>query len=198
MKSELKSIHRHIVGDYSSELIWASMHAQPLSFAVIPDLRKKLCATLKKFDISIRIRQNLCQSLTEVLSNLIEHPIKKASFVDIKIRKNGNCIHFCIRDNSTPFLNFHEKIRKSRQIIKQDQMGIEVCGRGLGLITCLHKNILYLPSKETEDGYNHFCIIEKNGYPVSSIHSFSLSETEKENRPCIQFSPYRSSGQKNV
>ncbi|MGM0421477.1 MAG: ATP-binding protein [Pseudomonadota bacterium] len=186
MLTELTAMRKYLETDISSKLIWAKTYDEPIGFVQIPYLRNRLNETLAKFHISPRIRRKLCHSLTEILSNLIEHPAKKASFIDLKVYKSEEYIYFCLRDDSSPFIDFYKKLAESRLLFTSSLPATS--GRGLGLVAEQHKNTLYLTKNETDDGYNHFCIFEKRPRHQSAKQLHSLTAHRKK-RVCLRFSP---------
>jgi hypothetical protein len=186
MRPELVKIRENIETDDNAELIWAKTYNEPIGFVQIPYLRDRLNETLAKFHVSPRIRKKLCLSLTEIISNLIEHPVKKASFIDLKVSKNQEYIYFCLRNNSSPFLHFQKKAEESRHLMASNFSALS--GGGLGVVVEQHKNILYLTKNETNDGYNHFCIFEKRPGTSASGRLHSL-EDQRKKRVRLRFSP---------
>ncbi len=132
-----------------STLAYNDMHA----------LRKKVSEFLQLEHISKKHIDNLLLSMTEILTNLVKHPIHKADHIEIRVNISKTRIELEVLDNSTPFAAFNTKCETALSMLNAVVTKAEG-GYGLGCILTLCKNPTYLPIDSSPDHLNHFKIFQ--------------------------------------
>jgi len=125
----------------------------------IPALRQKITDFLALHGHSGAYADMFCLTLSEVLSNLVQHPTRKADAVDIRLRLNHAHIFLDVADNSTPFADFDAKCKIA--LSKLNAAGsLQENGYGLGCILRQHAHVFYTPAGASPDKLNHFRVRE--------------------------------------
>ncbi|MFH1159153.1 MAG: SpoIIE family protein phosphatase [Pseudomonadota bacterium] len=143
-------VFRHV----RSALAYEDMHA----------IRKEVSGFLQLRHVSKERTGNLLLGLTEILTNLVKHPVRKADHIEIRIGISETQTDLEVLDNSTPFANFDEKCENALSMLHAAETKAE-CGYGLGCILTLFKNPVYLPMNTSPDRLNHFRIFQDR-YPA--------------------------------
>ena len=124
----------------------------------IVSLRRKIEIALSHQRVLPDIRQKFCLSFAEIFSNLIAHPKEKPNKIKVEIYKTSKNLTLLIKDNSSPFIDFQDKMTESIQTMEYDKFSLS--GRGLGLIHKQHSEYRYIPKTQSDDQYNHFYTYE--------------------------------------
>lgn len=125
----------------------------------IPPLRQKITQFLDGHGIARAYADMLCLTLSEVLSNLVQHPARKADAVEIRLRLSRAHLFLDVADNSTPFADFDAKCKIA--LSKLNAAGsLQESGYGLGCILRQHAHVFYTPSGASPDRLNHFRVRE--------------------------------------
>ncbi len=120
-------------------------------------VREMLAPIFDKLSIRKTEFNWLMLSTAEIISNLLKHPVKKPSFVNVRFyAADKGAVMLDISDDATPFLDFTQKKTESLAIIENKRLTDS--GRGLALITKAHPDHDYRPADLNEDGLNHFTI----------------------------------------
>lgn len=99
----------------------------------------------------------LMLSTAEIISNLLKHPVKKPSVVNVRFyAANKGAVMLDISDDASPFMDFIQRRADSLAIIEQKRLTDS--GRGLALISKAHPDHDYRTADMNEDGLNHFTI----------------------------------------
>ncbi len=93
--------------------------------------------------------------ITEILSNIVKHPEKKASRVEIGAHVTDTEISLSVSDDSTPFANFDAKCEKALDVLHTGITGAET-GYGLGCILALSPTACYVTKDNDPDNLNRF------------------------------------------
>ena len=160
----------------SAGLLWEYDVPMPFTRHNIPMIRHELDAALERSMVTPYTRHRLGLTLSEILSNLLQHPHDKASTIHVAVFKTEQHICLQIQDNSTAFHAFKEKAEVSRLVLQKDQYALS--GRGLGLITTQHSHYNYTPGCLVSGDMNSFTAWED----IDEALSPSLPRSYKENR----------------
>jgi DNA-binding response OmpR family regulator/anti-sigma regulatory factor (Ser/Thr protein kinase) len=130
-----------------------------LSYADMNDLRYELSEFFQLRGVPHEHIGNLQLCLTEILSNIVKHPPKKADYIEIRADMTDAKTELEVIDNSTPFANFDAKCEKALSVMSVAARG-EESGYGLGCILTLCKKPQYIPMNASPDRLNHFKITQ--------------------------------------
>lgn len=120
-------------------------------------IRMELSEFLEARDVAGAHAGHLLLVVTEILSNLIRHPVQKADHIEIRVSLSGTGLDLEVLDNSTPFADFNAKCESALSRLRQDVFEDEG-GYGLGCILSVHKNPRYISRHESPEDLNHFRI----------------------------------------
>lgn len=147
------------------------------TYACMPALRAEIRRFLDLAGIAPAYADALCLSASEVINNLIQHPLRKADTVDIRLEVTGSGLRLDIADDSTPFASFDAICDTAAQRLNAASE-LREDGYGLGCIMHQHARISYLRAENSPDGFNHFIIEDgKQAMPSPSQTSIRTHET---------------------
>ena len=126
-----------------------------LTQADISAISKELAAFLQQQGISDTYIGNTKLIVTEILSNLIKHPLKPADHIEIRADVTDGQIYLEVIDNSTPFANCAAKCKNALSALPRAVTGTKCC-YGLSYVVTLCKDTLYIPLDKSADNLNHF------------------------------------------
>lgn len=126
-------------------------------FNAISSLRQKLKARLTAWLVPDTSAENMLLSVSEILTNLVKHPERKASFVQVHLRQESGRLVLDVADDSTPFTDFMAKCRHAAGG-RGTTGDVPEHGHGLRCILQMHNEVAYIPGHESEDGLNHFIV----------------------------------------
>ena len=150
-----------------STLVYDDMHV----------IRKEVSDFLQLKHISKEHIGNLLFCLTEILTNLVKHPVRKADHIEIKINISKTQANLEVLDNSTPFANFNAKCEIALSMLHAAITKAE-CGYGLGCILTLCKKPVYLPMNSRPDSLNHFRIFQN----ICSTESTAINSEQRKKK----------------
>lgn len=123
-------------------------------------IRTEVAELLQSHAIAATHIGNLLLALTEILSNLVKHPERKADYIEIRVSQSDAQINLEVLDNSTHFANFNAKCESSLSDTSGVLLGNE-CGYGLSCILKLYKNAQYTQHQSGDGWLNCFAISHK-------------------------------------
>ena len=130
-----------------------------LAYNDMHSIRKEVSEFLQLEHISKVHIDNLLLSMTEILTNLVKHPVHKADHIEIKVNISETRTELEVLDNSTPFAAFNTKCKTALSMLNASVTEAE-SGYGLGCILTLCKNPIYLSIDSSPDHLNHFKIFQ--------------------------------------
>jgi serine/threonine-protein kinase RsbW len=125
-------------------------------------IRDELTEFLQPCGIARTHAGNLLLALTEILSNLVKHPLRKADYIEIRLSVSGAHLDLEVLDNSTSFADFNAKCESALSRLQAAETGAE-SGYGLGIILAVHKRPQYTCQDLSADQLNHFRILYSAG-----------------------------------
>lgn len=151
----------HAAGDKTQatvsikESVWEH-HALLLTYDHIPPIRQEMADFLRARGLSPAYAGKLTLSLSEILTNLVKHPSRKPSQVDIKLEMSSGGIVLDIADDASPFATFDAKCKDALARLRCAETLAE-SGYGLGCILSQHTRVFYYPQGDGKNR-NHFVI----------------------------------------
>lgn len=133
------------------------LHLHTIVYQDIPPLRLKLVDFLQSHGIAGAYADVLCLTMTELLTNLVKHPEKKASDIRLSARIRQGAIELEIADDGSPFATFDAKCKEALSRGTPVQT-MEETGYGLGCILRSHTQVFYREKTKGRDGFNRFTI----------------------------------------
>lgn len=125
-------------------------------FASLPPLRDNLRRRLETWQITPADTSMILFTVTEVLTNLIKHPPRKASVVHVTLEKSPHSVSVDISDDATPFATFAAKCQYAAKPRTQPVEDIKTGGYGLSCLVEMHPAMEYAVAANSADGRNHF------------------------------------------
>ncbi|MBU6475117.1 MAG: response regulator, partial [Alphaproteobacteria bacterium] len=134
-------------------------HVRPgIAFEDMTLIRNELVEFLQLRGVKGECIGNAQLVVTEILSNIVKHPEKKARHVEIRADVTDTEITLVVRDDSSAFANFDAKCKNARDVLHTGITGAET-GYGLGCILVLSSAIHYVPAAAEQDGLNRFTAV---------------------------------------
>jgi len=121
---------------------------------------------------------NLLLVVTEILSNLVKHPSRKADYIEIRVSPSERKLTMEVLDNSSPFANFDAKCKSALSRLQSIVTG-EESGYGLGCILSINKSPQYICQDSSPDHLNHFRISLDTGTPSPEEKKWHKEKTGK-------------------
>lgn len=140
-------------------------------------IRKEVSDFFQLNHVSKEHINNLLLSLTEILTNLVKHPIRKADYIEIKVDISETQANLEVLDNSTPFANFNAKCEIALSMLHAAVTEAK-CGYGLGCILTICKKPVYLPMNSSPDNLNHFKIFQN----ICSTESTAINSKQRKKK----------------
>lgn len=131
---------------------------QSLQYGDIYFIRRELEDFLKVNGIAGEARGNLLLMLTEILSNIVKHPVTRASHVEIRSGIQEEEIILEILDDSASFEGFEEKCAAALSSQAASAASGAENGYGLGMILRLSRSVAYSPAGARDPRLNIFRI----------------------------------------
>ncbi len=122
----------------------------------LPTMRHAIKDSLQASSISTELKHAFMLTLTEILSNLIQHAKPTPKYIRIRLYQTRKQIILDIADNAAPFEDFNERCKESIERVIGDILSES--GRGLGIIAQSHSYYQYLPANRSSDLLNHFIV----------------------------------------
>lgn len=146
--------------DYLPGTRQASQHRHTFTmhtpaFATLSALRRNIRERLVPWRLTPACMSDLQFTVSEVITNLVKHPPRKATTVRVTLSAEGNQIAIDISDDSTPFATFIAECNTSRRRLTQRDE-LHVGGYGIGCLIELLTDMHYTPANLSLDGWNHF------------------------------------------
>lgn len=139
------------------------------AFDVIPPLRRKIKGRLAAWGVPDAYADNLLLSASEIMTNLVKHPARKADTVQVQLRQEEGRLVLDVSDDSTPFAAFMAKCQYAAGDRGHD--GVPEHGNGLRCILQMHSEVAYIPATESDDGLNHFIVRDQLKIPAHTRHA---------------------------
>lgn len=117
--------------------------------------RQNILDYTKKKNIPANVRDAIILTATEIISNILQHPRDRASYISITLSWYADHLTLKISDDSTPFANFDAKCKES--LNRVNETGLHENGQGLGLVLKSSASADYISA----DGHNHFTASKK-------------------------------------
>lgn len=133
-----------------------------MTYAGIPPVRKQLLEFLQRQGAAQPHMHMLLLTASEILTNLVKHPERKARSVLIKICMATDTTTLDIADDSSVFELFDAKCNSAMDRMRSMET-LSESGYGLGCILYQHAHVTYTPKTISEDGLNHFTIQDNTG-----------------------------------
>lgn len=134
------------------------------TYASIPAVREDIRKFLLHRGIDDERAGMLLFDISEILTNLIKHPLHKAEFVEISLSLQTHDIEVDVADNSTPFATFDAKCKEAlaapASMEGEPLLCLRESGFGLACILRRHEKVYYIPSNQSGDGLNHFHLVD--------------------------------------
>jgi len=118
---------------------------------------------------------NISLALTEIISNLIEHPFKKMSYLEIDFSLYEDSIKMDIKDNSSSFAKFNAKCKRAINLVNTN-VNKTGGGYGLGIVLNISNDPTYVSMEESNDDLNHFTTTYTN-----KENKFLVEDTKRSN-----------------
>lgn len=142
-------------------------HLASVTYAGIPPLRNDIEKFLAHRSVAPSYAGMVLLSVTEILTNLVKHPSKKADFIEISITLGDGTIVIDVADNASPFADFDAKCNTA--FSRADAaMGLAESGYGIGCMLQQHAEVCYTPFTKSADRLNHFIIRDAIHFPGES------------------------------
>ncbi len=141
-------------------LLWLCF--DELQLKDLPKIRRTIQNSLKgQINSCQETMQSFLLSATEILANLVKHPVQAPSYIGVSIYTEVcgeyKMLVLNVSDNSESMLEFDEKCNASSSRVNETVLD-DGNGRGLGIITTLMDNIRYETSLDSTDNLNHMII----------------------------------------
>lgn len=132
-------------------------YKQPgITYDHIPHIRQEMVGFLKAHGLSPAYTDKLALSLSEVLTNLIKHPLRKPAHVEITLEISSDGIVLDVADDASHFASFDAKCKDALSRLRCTETMAE-SGYGLGCILSQHTRVFYYPAGKAQ-AFNHFVI----------------------------------------
>lgn len=130
------------------------------TYADIPPLRQEMLGFLQNHGVGRAHADAFLLSASEILTNLVKHPSKKAGVVIVTLTLLNGALFLDVADNGAPFATFDAKCKEA---LAKPGAGdcLEERGYGLSCILMQHKGACYVAAKDSRDGFNHFRLPER-------------------------------------
>lgn len=127
------------------------------TYAGIPPLRADIEKFLAHRGVTPSYTGMALLSVTEILTNLAKHPVRKADFIEVSITLGDGAVVIDVADNASPFADFDAKCNAA--LARADAAaGLAESGYGIGCILQQHAEVCYTPLADSADMLNHFTI----------------------------------------
>lgn len=148
-------------------------HMTFVTYAGIAPVRHDIEKFLAHRGVSPAYTGMVLLTVSEILTNLVKHPPRKAERVEISLSLKGSSISLDVADDSTPFALFDAKCNAAFSRIDAS-LGLAESGYGLGCIMQQHARITYTPAPQSADGMNHFHVEDIARIPLASAEAIPL------------------------
>lgn len=126
-----------------------------LTYAGIPPLRREMLGFLQNHGVDRTRADTFLLSASEILTNLLKHPPEKAGTIIVTLTLLDDALTLDVADNSTPFATFDAKCKDALSVPPAGD-SLQERGYGLSCILKQHKDVCYVPARDSQDGFNHF------------------------------------------
>ncbi len=140
-----------------------SLHINQPDTSCLSRVRKDILDFADRNTLPATMANALVLTATEIISNIIQHPARPASFIAITISENAGVVTLDIADDSTPFADFNAKCKES--LGRVADCSLHESGNGLGLIQRTMASASYTAAGASADGHNHFSTSQKKSGP---------------------------------
>lgn len=149
-----------------------------LTYESIQPLRAKLFEFLDIQGMDAAYASMFALTVTEVLTNLVKHPPRKAGYVDVKLRLTPRHVYLDVSDDSAAFADFDAKCKTALSHLNAAGSLAE-SGYGLGCILRQHTQVTYTAGSRSPDGLNHFRVRD------SAKRLTPRSTSDAAHKPCV-------------
>lgn len=137
------------------DAVWSRSQAI-LTYDHIPAMRQEMTDFLRLHGLSPAYAGRLALSLSEVLTNLVKHPSRKPTRIDIRLEIASDGTVLDIADDGSSFATFDAKCKDALAHLRCTETLAE-SGYGLGCILSQHTRVFYYPQSDGKNR-NHFVI----------------------------------------
>ncbi|MDD9901104.1 MAG: fused response regulator/phosphatase [Alphaproteobacteria bacterium] len=146
----------------SNEVVHFDHQFSNAAYHDIAPAREALLAFLLKNDVARSYADMLLLTLTEIITNLIKHPLQKAKNIQCHVSVQRHEVLMDISDDSSPFLDFQDKCNIALARTKGCLPCTHENGYGLACIMQQHASVQYISMTYSKDSKNHFIITDSH------------------------------------
>lgn len=150
---------------------------QGLTYNHIPDTRTEMADFLLGHGLPQTYVDRLALSLSEILTNLIKHPLRKPHNIDVHITLTALGLVMDVADDASPFAAFDAKCKDAMSNLRSAET-LSESGYGLGCILSQHSRVFYHPAGSAARTLNQF-VIEDDAESIEGPRSTAERHTQK-------------------
>jgi len=155
---------------------WSRRIQEP-TYDHIPDVRSEMTDFLHSHALPQAYVDRLALSLSEILTNLIKHPLRKPHNVNAHITLTSEGMILDVADDGSPFASFDAKCKDALSNLHSAET-LNESGYGLGCILSQHSRVFYYPAGSAARTLNRF-VIEDDTQSIEAVRGPAPIQAEK-------------------